>query len=171
MEWTDQVQKLMQSWAETQQKMWASWMDALEPKGRSAGSDIWERTVDTWQHSVHQTLDAQSEWMQTWTARFGDIEGAPKEVADWAREGQTMMKRWNDAQRELWGQWFDVLRKAKPEGTAALAQSGKGEEVIRAWQDTARKAMETQMQWAGAWMGGGRTAPKKAPKSAQRSSH
>ncbi|NIR29860.1 MAG: hypothetical protein GWN84_11225 [Gammaproteobacteria bacterium] len=167
MEWNDQVQKMMQSWTETQQKMWSNWLQSIEQLGKAPGADLWDKTVDTWQQSVNKTLEAQAEWTEAWAARFGEIEGAPKEVNDWAKEGQAMMRRWNEAQRELWDQWFDVVRKARPEG--ALGQKGSGDDIIRAWQDTARKAMQTQMQWATAWTGRGKSAPKKGERSAQRS--
>ncbi len=168
MDWNEQMQKTMQSWAETQQKMWSSWLQSIEQLGKAPGGDLWDKTLDTWQQSVNKTLDAQAEWTQAWIGGVKEIEGAPKEVNDWAKDGQAMMSRWNEAQRELWEQWFEVLRKARPE--AALGRARGGEDIIHAWQDTARKAMDTQMQWATAWMGGGsgKGPSKRGERSAQR---
>lgn len=170
MDWSEQVQKMMQSWAETQQKMWSSWLESVEQLGRSPGAGLWDRTLDTWQQSVNKTLDVQEDWVRAWAGRFRDVEGAPREVHDWAQEGEVMMKRWNDAQRELWDQWFEVLRKTRPEG-GTLGQSGAGEDLVRAWQETARKAVDAQTQWAAAWAGGGKGGgSKKAGRSPRRGS-
>jgi len=163
MDWSDQTQRMMRTWAETQQKMWSSWLEGLQRAGQAPGPELWERTVETWRESVNRTLDAQAEWTQAWAARFQEIEGTPKEARDWAEEGQAMMSRWNEAQRELWGQWFDVLKSARPD--SVLGRSGEApEQLIRAWQETARKAMEAQMQWASAWSGGTASASRGARK-------
>lgn len=156
MEWSERAQQMMKTWAETQQRMWSSWVDSMREMGANPKADLWEKTIDTWEQSVDRTLEAQSEWVQNWADGVKQVEGTPEQVVAWAADGREMMQRWQDAQRQLWHQWFEVLRKGAP--GAAMFSGSEGERVMQSWQNAARKALETQMQWSSAWAQEGASA-------------
>jgi len=159
MDWSEQAQEMMQAWAATQQKMWSGWLESVQGAGQSPGPELWSKTIDAWEQSVKETLDAQAEWTQKWAEQVQAVEGAPEDVNRLAKDGQEMMDRWNEAQRQLWQQWFDVLRKAASTDVLS-SQSSEGQKILQAWQETAGRAMEKQMEWATAWMQGASGGPR-----------
>lgn len=152
MDWSDKVQDMMQSWTRTQQRMWSSWLETMQGPRRSLSKELWERTVDTWQESVDNTLEAQSGWMQTWAESLKELQGSPESVTEWANRSQQGMKHWQETQKRLWRKWFELLRKTPP--GAPPNSPEEVEALLAAWQASAREALEAQIDMVSAWARG-----------------
>src|SRR5205807_2073333 len=117
-------ESLINTWAQTQQKLLTNWLDTMQRFSGTASPELWTKTVEAWQASVKQTLDAQEQRL-----------------------------RWIDAERQLWQSWFNIVRdinfKVEP-GTGAQA----GSNLLQLWQESARKMIETQTALARQWTSG-----------------
>lgn len=149
MDWSDKVQDMMQAWTKTQQKLWSGWLENMQGMGQAPGLELWEKTIDTWQESVNNTLDAQSNWMQTWAENLKHVQGAPETLTSWAARSQEGMQRWNETQRKLWENWFRMLKHAAPESMPKSSE--EAEVLLQEWQASARDAMETQIEVMSSW--------------------
>jgi len=69
-------ESLLKTWAEAQQKLLTDWPDTLRRLGGTPTLELWTKTVDTWQTSVKETLDAQATLVRRWT---GGISGTKKQ--------------------------------------------------------------------------------------------
>jgi hypothetical protein len=143
---------LIKAWAETQQRLLATWLEMVRGAGGTPGTAVWSKTVEAWQSSVQQTLDAQQEWFRLWAETLTTAKGSPEELQERARQGQEVLQRWSDAQRQLWQGWFDIVRKAGGDGAGGGAWPGQG--AAQPWQETARKMIDAQAEFARRWMAG-----------------
>jgi hypothetical protein len=85
-----------------------------------------------------------------WAGSLDIKADMPKEVTDWAKQAQEMTKNWTDTQRQMWHGWFELVKKADaPKMAEAWGQDGP--QAFTAWQEAAKKMMDTQMQWANQW--------------------
>jgi len=146
-------ESLINTWAQTQQKLLTNWLDTMQRFSGTASPELWTKTVEAWQASVKQTLDAQEEWIRRWTETLANTSGVSQEVLDLARQGQEQQLRWIDAERQLWQSWFNIVRdinfKVEP-GTGGQA----GSNLLQLWQESARKMIETQTALARQWTSG-----------------
>ncbi len=146
-------ENLINTWAQSQQKLLTNWLDTMQRFSGTASPELWTKTVDAWQASVKQTLDAQEEWIRQWTGTLANTKEVPRELQDLARQGQEQLLRWIEVERQLWQNWFSIVRdinfKVEP-GTSVQA----GSNLLQVWQDTARKMIETQTALARQWTTG-----------------
>ncbi|MFQ6023510.1 MAG: hypothetical protein ACE5NW_12390 [Acidiferrobacterales bacterium] len=151
MDWAKQTQEMMKSWTETQANMWDSWLNSLGGDGKSKETDAWQKTIETWQKSVNDTLAAQLKLMQMWVDNLNSAKGNLDQVTEWVNQAEEMTRRMNDAQKELWDNCFKTLKKADL-GTTPASWEQEGQKIFQAWQESARQAMDTQAKWASKWM-------------------
>jgi hypothetical protein len=120
-----------------------NWLNTLRRFSGTPTLELWTKTVDAWQASVKETLDAQAKWNHEWTQAMENAQGTPEELRALAREGREQWQRWVQAERELWQGWFDAAREIKfqPEPGAA-AQTGR--DLLQLWQDSAHKMIDAQ---------------------------
>src|SRR5438067_13343272 len=146
-------ESLITTWAETQQKLLTNWLDTMRSFGGTPSLELWTKTVEAWQTSVKETLDAQSEWTREWTETIANSKGTPEELRDLARQGRELLQRWTDAERQLWRGSFDIVReinfRVEP-GTGAQA----GGDLLQLWQESAHKMIDAQATLARRWTGG-----------------
>src|SRR5205807_4390314 len=141
-------EKVMKTWGESQQKLMTDWLDTLRRLGGTPTLELWRKTVDTWQTSVKETLDAQAEWTREWTETLAKAKGTPEELRELARQGRDLFQRWTDAERQLWQGWFNIVRDInfRPEpGTSPQAT------MIQLWQESAHKMIDTQAALVQHW--------------------
>jgi hypothetical protein len=146
-------ENVVKTWGESQQKLMTDWLDTLRKLGGTPTLEMWRKTVDTWQTSVKETLDAQTDWTNQWTEALAKAKGTPEEFRELAQEGREQLQHWTEAERGLWKGWFDTAREInfRPEpGTGAKA----GEDLIKLWQDTATGMINTQADLLRRWTGG-----------------
>ncbi len=142
------TESLIKKWAETQQKLLTNWLDTMRRSGGAPGPELWTKTVEAWQTSVKETLDAQAEWTREWTETLAKAKGTPEELRELARQGRDLFQRWTDAERQLWQGWFNIVRDInfRPEsGTSPQAA------MIQLWQESAHKMIDTQAALVQHW--------------------
>jgi small-conductance mechanosensitive channel len=146
-------ENVMKNWAQEQQKLLTDWLETLRKYGGTPTLELWRKTVDTWQSSVKETLDAQMEWTNQWTETMAKAKGTPEELRELAREGREQLQRWTEAERDLWRSWFDTIREInfRPESGAGTQTGG---DLIQFWQDTANKMINTQADLVRRWTEG-----------------
>ncbi len=109
-------ENLVKTWGETQQRLLTDWLDTLRRFGGTPTLELWRKTVDTWQTSVKETLDAQMDWTQQWTEALAKAKGTPEELRELAQEGREQLQRWT----ELYGRSIsdqNLEPERKREGT------------------------------------------------------
>ncbi len=146
-------ESLLKTWAESQQKLLSDWLDALRRLGGTPTMELWTKTMDAWQSSVKETLDARAELTHQWTEALANTKGTPEELRELAREGREQLQNWAEAERELWQGWFKIARDInfRPEpGTGAHV----GQEFAQLWQDSAHKMIDAQAELVRRWTGG-----------------
>jgi hypothetical protein len=158
-----QMQDLARSWTEAQQKVWSDMLSTAQMSA-TAPAESWNRTIDLWERSVNQALDAQADWLRTWGESVTSASRMQEEAGDWVRRGQEAFEQWNRQQKQLWGAWFSMARQL-------LATSGAGSDqvqrVLQTWQDAVRQAMQTQSDWTQRWA---EAARQSAPQARERGS-
>ncbi|HMA33878.1 MAG TPA: hypothetical protein VKY74_05295 [Chloroflexia bacterium] len=151
-------ESLVQTWATSQQKLITEWLATVRRFGGTPSLELWKDTVDAWQSSVKETLDAQAQWATQFTETLATATGTPDELRALARQGQDDLRRWAEAERDLWQGWFNIVRSLnfRPE-PEAVRQTGQN--LVQIWQDTAHQMIDTQATLVQSWLGG-RSATK-----------
>lgn len=150
---TNANENMLQTWSETQQNLLADWLDTLRKLGGKAALELWEQTVDTWQSSVKETVDARAEFTRQLIETLANAKGSPEELRELARKEREQVQQWAEAERELWKGWFNVVREInfRPESGAG-AQAGR--DIVQLWQDSAHKMIDAQASLLRRWTGG-----------------
>ncbi len=146
-------ESMLKTWSETQQKLLTDWLDTLRKLGGTPTLELWTKTVDAWQSSVKETIDARAEWARQWTETLANAKGTPEELRDLASKGQEQLQQWAEAERDLWQGWFNIARHInfRPEpGTGAQA----GGDLVQLWQESAHKMIDAQASLVRSWTGG-----------------
>jgi hypothetical protein len=146
-------ENVVKNWGEMQQKLLTDWLDTLRSLGGTPTLELWRKTVDTWQSSVKETIDARAEWTKQWTETLAKAKGTPEEFREMVRDGREQLQHWTEAERDLWKGWFDTAREInfRPEpGVGAKAR----EDLIQLWQDSATRMINTQADLVRRWTGG-----------------
>ena len=144
---------ILKTWSETQQKLLNDWLDTLRKLGGTPTLELWRQTVDTWQNSVKETVDARAEYTRQLTETLANAKGTPEEFRELAREGREQLQHWTEAERDLWKGWFNVAREInfRPEpGTGAQA----GKDLLQLWQESTHKMIDAQAALIRRWTGG-----------------
>lgn len=149
MDWTKQAEEMAKSWTDAQKKMWDNWLGAMQQE-KSQAADVWAKTVGAWEETAKNTLNAQTEWTRMWANNLKAIEGAPKEVAEWAAQAEEMSKQWSETQKKLWDSWFAMVKKVEPVKMSG-DWSEESQKMFKAWQESTQKMMETQTEWVRHW--------------------
>src|SRR6266404_5058722 len=146
-------ESLLKTWAESQQKLLTDWLDALQRLGVTPTVELWTKTMDAWQSSVKETLDARAELTHQWTEALANAKGTPEELRELAREGREQLQRWTEAERELWQGWFNAVREInfRPEPGAGAQTGG---DLVQLWEDTAHKMIDAQADLVRRWTEG-----------------
>ncbi len=144
---------LLKTWAETQQKLLTDWLDTLRRLGGTPTLELWTKTIDAWQSSVKETVDARAEFTRNLTETLANAKGTPEELRELARKGREELQHWTEAERDLWQGWFNAVREInfRPEPGAG-AQAGR--DLVQLWQDNAHKMIDAQAALVRRWTGG-----------------
>jgi hypothetical protein len=164
MDWTKQTEEVVKSWTETQKKMWDNWLKTVQQGPEQFQvANVWQKTLETWEETVKNTMSAQAEWMKMWTDGFDQQQGIPEEAIQWVKQAQTMNKQWADIQQQMWQSWFELVKKVDP---AKMSDSldAEGKKAFAVWQETADKVMEAQEKWTGMWTAATEKATEAGPK-------
>ncbi len=143
----------LKTWAEAQQKLLTDWLDTMRKLGGTPTLELWTKTVDAWQSSVKETMDARADSTRQLIETLANAKGTPAELRELARKEQEQVQHWAEAERELWQGWFNIVRHInfKPEPGAG-AQAGR--DLVQLWQDSAHKMIDAQAALVRRWTGG-----------------
>jgi hypothetical protein len=142
-----QWENLARAWTDAQQRLWSDMLGATQT---SAGvpAEAWNRTIDLWERSVNQALDAQADWVRAWGESVSNTSGSQEQTRAWVQRGQEAFQHWNDQQKQLWAAWFSMARQVV---ASASAGSQQMQGVVQRWQEAMRQAMQTQSEWTQRW--------------------
>ena len=146
-------ESMLKAWSETQQKLLSDWLDTLRKMGGTATLELWTKTIDAWQASVKETVDARAEFSRRWAETLAKAKGTPEEIRELAHKEREEMQQWAEAERELWKDWFNVVRHInfRPEqGVGAKA----GKDLVELWQESAHKMIDAQAALVRRFTGG-----------------
>jgi hypothetical protein len=143
----------LKTWAESQQKLLTDWLETLRKLGGTPTLELWTKTIDAWQSSVKETIDARAEWSRQWSETMANAKGTPEELRELASNGREQLQHWAEAERDLWQSWFNIVRNInfRPESGAGT-QAGR--DLVQLWQDSAHKMIDAQASLVRRWTGG-----------------
>lgn len=149
MNWLKQSEDVVKTWTDAQQNIWQSWMSLMQTPSMSVPA-MWGKMLDAWQKSVDEALSAQDKSFQLWMAQAKDVENTPEQLQAWLTQGEEMTAQWQATQKQLWGTWFDLIRKADINMTAMPMQA-QAQKAFQTWQESADKMMNAQSAWVKNW--------------------
>jgi hypothetical protein len=166
-----QWEHLARAWTDAQQRLWSD-MLGMSQTSASVPTEAWNRTIDLWERSVNQALDAQADWVRAWaesvTSAAGSQASSPRDdTRAWVRPGQEAFQHWNDQQKQLWAAWFSMARQLVASSSTGAQQM---QSVVQRWQEAMRQAMHTQSEWTQRWAEAARqgaSAPRQGRGSAR----
>jgi len=144
MEWTKQSEEMLKTWTEAQKKMWDDCMKVMQGFGQSPSTQVWEKTVDTWNQTMHKFLDAQVEGARVWAENITKAKGT-EEATEWAKQGQDLIARLTETQKQLWANWFELVKKLDPSNMMNWPRDGQ--KFVQTWQETIQKSFNAQTEW------------------------
>ncbi|MEZ4710771.1 MAG: hypothetical protein R3A44_26470 [Caldilineaceae bacterium] len=153
MEWTNPFEEMSKSWAQTQQKMWNNWAETAQTMGQKQTGAAWRSMIDAWQMSMNQLLDAQTEGVRLWADTAEALPNTPQGAHEWMLMCSDMTQHWTDTQKQLWNNWFALIKELNPEkfGASMDAPSVSGDPMLKFWQDAAQTMNSAQQEWNKAW--------------------
>jgi len=144
MEWTKQSEEMFKTWTDAQKKMWDECLKVMQGFGQSPSTQVWEKTVDTWNQTTQKFLDAQVEGARLWAENVTKAKGT-EEGAEWGKQGQELITRFTETQKQLWANWFELVKKLDPSNMMNWPRDGQ--KFVQSWQDTIQKAFNAQAEW------------------------
>src|SRR5258708_23263701 len=146
-------ESMLKTWSETQQKLLTDWLDTLRKLGGTPTLELWTKTVDAWQSSVNETVDARAQFTRQLTETLANAKGTPEELRELARKEREQVQQWAEAERELWQGWFNIVREInfRPEPGAG-AQPARN--PLQLWQYTPTNTLNAQAALVRRWTGG-----------------
>jgi hypothetical protein len=150
MDWSKQSEEMINAWSEAQKKMWDAYLKSVEDFGKTPDQKLWEQTIDLGEQAIDNTLKAQTEWVKMWREQLKTLEDVPAQIMESTKQFQDMAGQWEKTQKQLWGNWFEMLKQfdfSKVSG----AWTSEPANPFQAWQESTQKVMEAQTEWMTAW--------------------
>jgi polyhydroxyalkanoate synthase subunit PhaE len=144
MDWTEQTNKMMNTWLETQQQFWQGWLSQMQQpvypspeawqEATGAAGNYWVEYYQQWQQFLQP-------WQQVWQQGMEQF-GQKNSMADLS----ALSRAYYDAFQQTYGQWLE---------TPTLGYSREYEEKLRRssklWQDVQQANLEYQAVMADAF--------------------
>ena len=150
MDWNTQAQEMMQTWINSQKKMWDTFSASMPGFEKAPSQKAWEQMIAFGEETLKNALDAQAEWMRSWSESTAAIPDMPEAASKSMEQFQEMMKRWNETQAQSWRAWFEMLKTFDPARMGGAWTVGAAN-PFAAWQDTTKKMMDAQLDWMKTW--------------------
>jgi predicted flap endonuclease-1-like 5' DNA nuclease len=117
------------AWDEAQKRLWESLSNILPASGSPQGMALWRESylnnLAAWENAAKKVLDAETAWLEQLAGRIGSAEGFPEPATGLNQQMEGVMRRWIQAQNQLWGECFEMLRKAGVEVPEAPSIPGE----------------------------------------------
>ena len=153
MDWSKQSEEMMRQWSAAQKQWWSSVKELTQTGGAAPAKEMWDKTVEAWENSVGQTLEAQSQWFEAWLGQMTDQANVPPEMQQWLEQGRAMSSQWQQTSQSMWQEWFDLAREANISGWGDALQQG-GMPVVDLWRQMTQQALNAQMEMLKSWLPG-----------------
>lgn len=145
MDWTEQTNKIMNTWLETQQQMWQGWLNQVQQPAypsAEAWQESTEAAVSLWGEYLQQWQQFMQPWRQAWQQGLAQTGQSDNVTAIW----ETFSRAQYDAFQQTFGRWLE---------TPTLGFSREYEEKlrrsVRLWQDVQQANLEYQNVMADAF--------------------
>jgi hypothetical protein len=151
-EWTKQMEEMFQSWNEAQKNLMESWRESWKKLGFPQDTEIWEKSIQTWQETVEKSMQSQQDWTNSWIENLSSMEGMPDAAAKSAERFREMSDQWMKTQSDLWGNWFEMLKSFD---TSSLTGNWMEmfKDPLKVWQNATERVLESQSTWLNTWLG------------------
>ncbi|MEZ4660150.1 MAG: hypothetical protein R2911_21540 [Caldilineaceae bacterium] len=116
MEWTKQFEEMSKTWAQTQQKMWSNWAETAQSMGQKQAGAAWR--------DDRRLADVDESTAGCPDRRHAAVGGQCRCVAQypqahaWMLMCSDMTQHWTDTQKQLWNNWFELVKEFNPEKLA-----------------------------------------------------
>ncbi len=97
--------------------------------------------------AIRQTLDMQSSWLKQWYLKIDFDELNRSDIDRLTVEANENMKKWTEAQLEIWDSWFDALNH--DDNVSEL--SGSFCDTIRTWEVAVKQTLTDQSKLFDQW--------------------
>jgi class III poly(R)-hydroxyalkanoic acid synthase PhaE subunit len=138
MDWTEQTNKMMNTWLEAQQQMWQGWLNQVQ-QPVSPSPEAWQESTEAVGELWGEYL---KQWQQVWQKGMTMVSPLENNTADWGAFSRAQY----DAFQQTFGQWLD---------TPTLGFSREYEEKVRRsfklWQDVQQANLEYQAVMSEGW--------------------
>jgi hypothetical protein len=153
MDWTKQLEEMSKAWTQTQQKMWTNWAETAQTMSQNQAKAAWGAMIDAWQMSMNQLLDAQADGVRQWADNADALPNTPQGAHEWMLMCNDMTQHWTDTQKQLWNNWFDLVKEFNPAqfGDQMGVPPASGEPMLKFWQDAAQTMNNAQQEWTKTW--------------------
>jgi hypothetical protein len=166
-DWTKQAEEMFKTWSEAQKKIMENWAESMKGMGVPQGTELWEKTLATWEETLEKSTQAQTEWTEKWVENLKSMQGIPEQAVESTEKFLEMSKRWTTTQGEMSSKWFEMLKSLDPSSlTGKMSEAFQN--PFQAWQDATKKVMDAQADWMRVWTGSTGEAAEKTDEAAEK---
>lgn len=151
-DWSQQMEGMFQSWSDAQKRMMEGWGENFKKMGFPQDTEVWAKSIQTWQETVEKSMQAQAEWTRSWIENLSSLEGVPEAAVKSAERYRDMSEQWLKTQGNLWSNWFEMLKSFDP-STLSGNWMDMFKDPLKAWQNASERVLETQSSWLKTWLG------------------
>jgi len=154
-EWTKQAEEMFKTWSEAQKSLMEQWVESAKSFTGSPDSEMWKKTLETWEETAKNTYTSQNEWTTSWIENMKSMSGLPEQAVESIDRFKEMAGRWSNTQEELWAKWFEMLKELDfTQSTEKITEAMKN--PLQAWQNATQKVFDAQAEWMKIWTGSGK---------------
>ena len=107
----DQYVDVSKKWFAAQVTLSQNWVEAMQGQNQLKPDLIWGKTVDTYQASVQETLDAEVASTRIWFEEVMPLKDLPQPAVDLMKQMQGMTEKVTETQQVFADNWFNLLRQ------------------------------------------------------------
>ena len=121
----DQYVDVSKKWFAAQVTLSQNWVEARQGLDQFKPGLIWGKTVDTYQASVQETLDAEVASTRIWFEEVMPLNDLPQPAVDLMKQMQGMTEKVTETQQVFADNWFDLLRKVDGKSLSLAVVEGE----------------------------------------------
>ena len=114
---------VFRTWNEAHKRLWEGLTAVLPAVQPSQSADLWRdaylNNLATWESAVKRMLAAETVWVEQLAKQMTAAHGLPDPVPQLSRQMEDVMRRWVEAQTQLWDECFELLKSGGKEGHLA----------------------------------------------------
>jgi hypothetical protein len=127
------ITSMFNEWIRAQRALLEDWGRTIDSARSEDSKRMVEGMMGAWRKSVDETLEMQRAWARAFAKEVKSMDGVPADVAERVQRSADEFTEWASAQRDVWGEWFEMAGNVVPEEARSA-----GEDLMR----TAATAMQ-----------------------------